>query len=187
MIEDIRPGRYRTRNGSVVSLSHSDDTLSHGYYWVGSVAGRADLWDRQGGYWSTGDESPFDLVARIPDAAPVDNRIESTQTVSPNAATRPTSDEFHAAVMAYMPWIAERIPQHRRVIEAVRLCAKSPEQAACAIEVAWMDGGVEPQPPADDRIQRALQVLRNACDESDDSFDGWDLVRQGIKILEGRE
>jgi hypothetical protein len=38
-----------------------------------------------------------------------------------------------------------------------------------------------------DRIERALHVLRNACDESDDSFDGWDLVRQGIKILEGRE
>jgi hypothetical protein len=76
MIEDIEPGRYRTRNGSVVSLSHSDDTLSHGYYWVGSVAGKADLWDRQGGYWSTGDESPWDLVARIPDAAPVDDRIE---------------------------------------------------------------------------------------------------------------
>jgi hypothetical protein len=116
---------------------------------------------------------------------PADNKIESTQTVSPNAATRLTPDEFHAAVMAYMPWIAERIPQHQRVIQAVRLCAKSPEQAACAIEVAWMDGGVEPQPPADDRIERALQVLRNACDEGDDSFDGWDLVRQGIKILEG--
>jgi hypothetical protein len=43
----------------------------------------------------------------------------------------------------------------------------------------------QPQPPADNRIERALQVLRNACDEGDDSFDGWDLVRQGIKILEG--
>jgi hypothetical protein len=128
-----------------------------------------------------------ELADAEPPQPPADNRIESTQTVSPNAATRPTSDEFHAAVMAYMPWIAERIPQHRRVIEAVRLCAKSPEQAACAIEVAWMDGGVEPQPPADNRIERALQVLRNACDESDDGFDGWHLVRQGIKILEGRD
>lgn len=44
-----------------------------------------------------------------------------------------------------------------------------------------------PQTPVDDRIERALQVLRDACDESDDGLDGWDLVRQGIKILEGRK
>jgi hypothetical protein len=128
------------------------------------------------------------LADAEPPQPPADNRIESTQTVSPNAATRLTPDEFYAAVIAYMPWIAERIPQHQRVIQAVRLCAKSPEQAACAIEVAWMDGGVEPQTPADNRIERALQVLRQAVQHpgnADGWSEGWEMVSEAMQILEG--
>jgi hypothetical protein len=129
------------------------------------------------------------LADAEPPQPPADNRIESTQTVSPNAATRLTPDEFYAAVIAYMPWIAERIPQHQRVIQAVRLCAKSPEQAACAIEVAWMDGGVEPQPPVDDRIGRALELMLEAFRQRADTHgrcEGWEMVSEAVQILEGR-
>jgi hypothetical protein len=63
-----------------------------------------------------------------------------------------------------------------------RLCSSSGQKSPLDLVARIPD-----ETPADDRIQRALQVLRDACDEGDDSFDGWDLVRQGIKILEGRE
>jgi hypothetical protein len=243
MIEQIKPGQYRTRNGIVAVVTHTNDKMEAPFIWVGSVAGEIEVWDRHGRYHSNGRESPWDLVARIPDEPPADDRmrralqliaqladtksrahkerfcpngegdgiangwrvaeamreiandvvgndrIESTQTVSPNAATRLTPDEFHAAVMAYMPWIAERIPQHQRVIQAVRLCAKSPEQAACAIEVAWMDGGVEPQPPVDDRIGRALELMLEAFRQRADTHgrcEGWEMVSEAVQILEGR-
>jgi hypothetical protein len=109
MIKDMRPGRYRTRNGGLAIVGiPAGPSLN---YWVGHIDNDVQVWNKHGRLCSSsGQKSPLDLVARIPD-----------------------------------------------------------------------------ETPADDRIQRALQVLRDACDESDDSFDGWDLVRQGIKILEGRE
>jgi hypothetical protein len=106
----ISPGQYRTRCGIVAIVSESSDKLHPPFYWAGTAAGEIEVWDRHGRYYGNSQDSPLDLVARLPD-----------------------------------------------------------------------------EPPADDRIERALQVLRNACDESDDGFGGWDLVRQGIKILEGRE
>jgi hypothetical protein len=109
MIEQIQPGKYRTRDGRLAIVSSPAGTSLN--YWVGRVDNDVQVWSKHGRVCcSSGQESPWDLVARIPDETPVD-----------------------------------------------------------------------------DRVARALHVLRNACDESDDSFDGWDLVRQGIKILEGRE
>jgi hypothetical protein len=109
MIENMQPGKYRTRCGGVAIVGlPAGPSLN---YWVGHIDNDVQVWNKHGRLCSSsGQKSPLDLVARIPD-----------------------------------------------------------------------------ETPADDRIQRALQVLRNACDESDDGFGGWDLVRQGIKILEGRE
>jgi hypothetical protein len=52
----------------------------------------------------------------------------------------------------------------------------------------------QPQPPADDRIERALQVLRQAVTKSNDaagfsegSSEGWEMVDQAVQILEGQE
>jgi hypothetical protein len=109
MIENMQPGKYRTRCGGVAIVGlPAGPSLN---YWVGHIDNDVQVWNKHGRLCSSsGQKSPLDLVARILD-----------------------------------------------------------------------------EPPVDDRVARALHVLRNACDESDDSFDGWDLVRQGIKILEGRE
>jgi hypothetical protein len=48
-----------------------------------------------------------------------------------------------------------------------------------------------PQTPADDRIERALQLLREAPGVRNDSDDvwceGWQKVQQAVQILEGQE
>jgi hypothetical protein len=47
-----------------------------------------------------------------------------------------------------------------------------------------------PQPPTDDRIERALQLLREAPGVRNDSDDvwceGWQKVQQAVQILEGQ-
>jgi hypothetical protein len=87
MIEDIEPGQYRLRNGIVATVSKSNDTLHPPFFWVGSVAGEIEVWDRRGRHQSNGKESPWDLVARIPDETPADNRIERALQVLRNAQT----------------------------------------------------------------------------------------------------
>jgi hypothetical protein len=46
-----------------------------------------------------------------------------------------------------------------------------------------------PQTPADNRIERALQVLREAVQHpgnADGWSEGWEMVQQAVQILEGR-
>jgi hypothetical protein len=81
-IENIQPGRYRMRNGTVAIVSHSDSTLPAPYHWVGSVGDTTDVWDINGCYYGNDHESPWDLVWRLPDESqpqpqpPADDRIE---------------------------------------------------------------------------------------------------------------
>jgi cytochrome c-type biogenesis protein CcmH/NrfG len=48
----------------------------------------------------------------------------------------------------------------------------------------------QPQPPADNRIERALQVLREALrhpGNADGWSEGWEMVQQAVQILEGSD
>lgn len=82
----ISPGQYRMRNGNTAVVRYSDNTLSHSYYWVGSIGDTTDVWDRNGRYYINGEDSPLDLVARLPDESPADDRIERALRVLRNAA-----------------------------------------------------------------------------------------------------
>jgi hypothetical protein len=45
-----------------------------------------------------------------------------------------------------------------------------------------------PQPPADDRIERALELLREAFRQRADTHgrcEGWEMVSEAVQILEG--
>jgi hypothetical protein len=123
MIEDIEPGQYRLRNGIVATVSKSNDTLHPPFFWVGSVAGEIEVWDRHGRHQSNGKESPWDLVARLPDELPADDRIERALQVLRNAQTW----ELHSGhrsgpVMNAVPqggdWAeAETLDEVRKILE----------------------------------------------------------------------
>jgi hypothetical protein len=87
MIEQIKPGQYRTRNGIVAVVTHTNDKMEAPFIWVGSVAGEIEVWDRNGRYYINGKDSPLDLVARLPDEPPADDRIERALQVLRNAQT----------------------------------------------------------------------------------------------------
>jgi hypothetical protein len=89
MIEDMRPGRYLTRNGILVTVSESNDTLQFPFYWVGYAADEIEVWDRHGRYYINGKDSPLDLVARLPDETPADDRIERALQVLREAIQHP--------------------------------------------------------------------------------------------------
>jgi hypothetical protein len=76
MIEHMEPGQYRTRCGIVAIVSESSDKLHPPFYWAGTAAGDVEVWDRHGRYYINGEDSPLDLVARLPDEPPADDRIE---------------------------------------------------------------------------------------------------------------
>jgi hypothetical protein len=107
MIEQIKPGQYRTRNGIVAVVTHTNDKMEAPFIWVGSVAGEIEVWDRNGRYYINGKESPLDLVARIPDAAPVDDRIERALQVLRDAQAY---DWVEADVLSEVRKILESTP-----------------------------------------------------------------------------
>jgi hypothetical protein len=99
MIEDMRPGRYRLRNGIVATVSESNDTLHPPFFWVGSVAGEIEVWDRRGRHQSNGKESPWDLVARIPDETPADDRIQRALQVLRETCNDENENDWWEAVL----------------------------------------------------------------------------------------
>jgi hypothetical protein len=84
----ISPGQYRTRCGIVAIVIESSDELHPPFYWVGTTAGDVEVWDRNGRYYINGQDSPLDLVARLPDEPPVDDRIERALQVLRDAVTK---------------------------------------------------------------------------------------------------
>jgi hypothetical protein len=74
MIEHMEPGKYRTRDGGLAIVGiPAGPSLN---YWVGHIDNDVQVWNKHGRLCSTsGQKSPWDLVARIPDERPVDDRV----------------------------------------------------------------------------------------------------------------
>jgi hypothetical protein len=88
-------------------VSESNDTLHPPFHWVGYAADEIEVWDRHGRYYINGKESPLDLVARIPDESPVDDRIERALQVLRDAQAY---DWVEADVLSEVRKILESTP-----------------------------------------------------------------------------
>jgi hypothetical protein len=106
----ISPGQYRTRCGIVATVSDSDDKLHPPFYWAGTAAGEIEVWDRNGRYYGNSQDSPWDLVARLPDEPPADDRIERALQVLRNAARQ---DGVYGVFVA-----AEEVNEAIQILEA---------------------------------------------------------------------
>jgi hypothetical protein len=75
MIENMEPGKYRTRDGGLAIVGiPAGPSLN---YWVGHIDNDVHVWNKHGRLCSSsGQKSPLDLVARLPDEPPADDRIE---------------------------------------------------------------------------------------------------------------
>jgi hypothetical protein len=162
MIKQIKPGQYRTRNGIVAVVTHTNDKMEAPFIWVGSVAGEIEVWDRHGRYHSNGRESPWDLVARIPDEPPADDRMRrALQLIAQLADTKSRAHKERFCPNGE----GDGIANGWRVAEAMREIANDVvgndriEQQKSPLDLV---ARIPDAAPADDRIERALQVLRNA-------------------------
>jgi hypothetical protein len=124
MIENIEPGQYRTRCGIVATVSDSDDKLHPPFYWVGYAADEIEVWDRHGRYYINGKDSPLDLVARLPDESPADDRIERALQVLRNVQTYDCHSVYVREVMRAGrhnagDWVeAEVLSEVRKILES---------------------------------------------------------------------